>query len=118
MFELKTSNVLFSYYFCFRQDAVLAANDGSPSLRPSGPGAPSGSIPPPGDASPPVIDEPPSFSALAWPQGDALEAAAAGPSEGSADEDSLLGLASAATAAASNASPSGSQGLYIFAFAM
>ena len=95
------------------------SNDASPNLR----SASGSSVAPPGDSSPPVMDEPPSFSALAWPPPAAAEVAfeaANNPSNnpagneggGSAgsDVDSLLGLASAAAAsAASSSKPSTSK---------
>ena len=94
--------------------SAAGSSDASPNLRP----ASGSSVAPPGDSSPPVMDEPPSFSALAWPPPAASEAAFEAnpnnpgnePGNAGADVDSLLGLASAAAAsAASSAKPSTSK---------
>jgi hypothetical protein len=92
------------------------SNEGSPSLRPSSgslassaASGSSASLAPPGDSSPPVIDEPPTFSSLAWPQAEPLDAAGGGghrePASAS-DVDSLLGLASAAASSSAGGSSS------------
>ena len=88
-------------------------SDSSPVLRPA-PGslAQAGSgLAPPGDSSPPVIDEPASFSALAWPhQAEPLDATPPqqqqNDSNSASDVDSLLGINSPATSGSAGASTS------------
>ena len=95
---------------CFRLDVNLGSgnSDSSPVLRPppGSLGQGGSGLAPPGDSSPPVIDEPASFSALAWPhQAEPLDATPPqqqqNDSNSASDVDSLLGINSPATSGAS-----------------